>query len=121
MAAAIKKRLGFNRTNTDREVPTIHGQEENEPTYTAQAYPGTLDEKDPAFAEVAGLNEVEANRKLSMFNVQHQWDPNMSNDAFDIVDEAMQSHDVKAEANLVGEMVENSPYPEVGCPAGLKS
>lgn len=76
-------------------------------------HPGTLDEKDPAYAEVAGLNEVEANRKLSMFNVQHQWDPNMSNDAFDIVDEAMQSHDIKAEANLVGEMVENSPYPEV--------
>ncbi|KAL9109139.1 MAG: hypothetical protein Q9227_006230 [Pyrenula ochraceoflavens] len=109
--ASFKKRLGFLRRNTDRGSPALHG--EDELSSSPGAGVGTLDEKDPAFAEVAGLSEHEANRKLSLFGIQHQWDPNMSNDAFDIVDEAMLSHDVKAESNLVGEMVENSPYPEV--------
>ena len=110
--SSFKKRLGFARTNTDRARPALHG-EEDQNVGGAEHVVGSVDEKDPAYAEVAGLSEGEANRKLGMFGIQHQWDPNMSNDAFDIVDEAMASHDVKAEANLVGEMVENSPYPEV--------
>lgn len=72
-----------------------------------------LDEKDPVYAEVANISEVEANKKLHNFGMLHRWDPNLSNDAFEVIDEAKEAHDIKAEANLVGEFVENSPYPEV--------
>ena len=68
-------------------------------------------------ADIRKLSEVEANRRLSTFRAEHTFDPNLPESAFDAIDEATGEHDAKGEAELVGELVENSPYPEVGCAA----
>lgn len=85
----------------------------DQPTAQIPAETLGLDEKDPTYGAVRDISETEANRKLSMFHSDHKWDPNMSNDAFEVIDEVTGTRDVKAEAHLVGDMIENSPYPEV--------
>ena len=116
-AQKFKKRFGFARTNTDDRLPTSSGNndsiEMDAPSTPIPAEELGLDEKDPAYAEVRDISETEANRKLSIFHANHRWDPNMSNDAFEVIDEVTNTRDVKAEAQLVGDMIENSPYPEV--------
>lgn len=42
-----------------------------------------------------------------------RWDPNMPDEAIEMVDAVTGTHDAKGEAQLVGEIIENSPYPEV--------
>jgi len=59
------------------------------------------------------ISEVEANRKLKHFKKDHAWDPNMPDEAIEMVDAVTGAHDAKGEAQLVGDMIENSPYPEV--------
>lgn len=111
----FKKRLGFARTKTDDQLPRQHDDniELGEPSAPIPTESLDMDSKDPVYQEVRDISESEANRKLSMFHANHRWDPNLSDDAFEVIDEATNSHDVKAEAQLVGEMIENSPYPEV--------
>lgn len=41
------------------------------------------------------------------------WDPNMETDVLHEIDDAVGHHDKDAENKLVGEFVEDSPYPEV--------
>ena len=59
------------------------------------------------------MSEVDANRRLNTLRRKNNWDPNMPDSAFDAIDEATEAHDQKGETQLVGEIIENSPYPEV--------
>lgn len=69
---------------------------------------------DPVIDEVIrDISETEANRRLNVFRREHRWDPNMPDDAIEMVDVFTSAHDHKGEAKLVGEVIENSPYPEV--------
>ncbi|KAF2717769.1 oligopeptide transporter [Polychaeton citri CBS 116435] len=100
------KRLGFKRTNTSGEpVPTVT-EGEDRSGFAAEV-------KTDATQTVTDLSEVEANRRLNMFRDEHHFDPNMPDAAFDVIDSATREHDQKSEAVLVGELVEDSPYPEV--------
>lgn len=109
MSKAFGKRLGFKRTNTNQEPVTVtelsdfdtHGE-------ASGTSPG--DDFDGVPREIS---EVEANHKLKTFKQDHKWDPNMPDDAFDKVDAVTAIHDAKGEAEVVGEVIENSPYPEV--------
>lgn len=62
---------------------------------------------------VRDISEPEANRHLSHFRRDHKWDPNMPDDTMEMTDAVTDAHDHKGEAQLVGEVIENSPYPEV--------
>lgn len=62
---------------------------------------------------VRDISEAEANHRLAVFRREHRWDPNMPDDAVEMVDAVTDAHDFKGEATLVGEVIENSPYPEV--------
>lgn len=113
------KRFGFKRTNTSGE-PVPH---------TTETELSDLDAPGPSFsnlaAEFAGdgkhghvesipeISEVEANRRLSAFRSDHYFDPNMPDAAFEAVNDVTRDHDQKGEAKLVGELIEDSPYPEV--------
>lgn len=79
------KRLGFKRTNTSGEpAPQITNTEltdlnnAGEPSFSklGAEYAGDeLAHGQPQ--EVRDISEVEANRKLSVFRQEHQFDPNM--------------------------------------------
>lgn len=70
-------------------------------------------EKDTGKSTARDVSEPEANRKLSVFEQAHRWDPNLGDDALDDIDDAVHHRDPAAEGKLVGEIFENSPYPEV--------
>lgn len=112
----MSARQSFQRTDTSGELPratnTAEDAVDSKPRQMSAAEVG-LDEKDPVYAEVANISEVEANDKLAKFRALHRWDPNLSDEAFDAIDDAHDTRDIKNEAHLVGEFVENSPYPEV--------
>lgn len=59
------------------------------------------------------LGEAEAARKLKAFKRDAQWDMNIPISDLDAVEDAVEHHDANGEVKLVGELVENSPYPEV--------
>lgn len=126
------KRFGFKRTNTAGEVPTTdyNGKVTSVPTATeltdmddngvpraasvskiAGEFNGQV-KTDHADA-VHNISEVEANRRLNKFRVDHTWDPNMPDSAWDAINDVTANHDQKGEAILVDELVEDSPYPEV--------
>lgn len=95
----VLKRFRFARTDTSNEPVTTasdsgSGSKDEIP----------VDEKDGAISSARNLSEVEANRKLSLFEITHRWDPNLDNEDL---------NDVDAETELVGQVDENSPYPEV--------
>jgi len=46
-------------------------------------------------------------------NADALWDPNLESDDLAAVDEAVGHHDKDGENQLVGDLLENSPYPEV--------
>jgi OPT family small oligopeptide transporter len=59
------------------------------------------------------VQEAEANRKLSIFERSHRWDPNLDDDQLDEIDDAVNVRDPNAEGKIYEEVFENSPYPEV--------
>lgn len=102
------KRFGFARTNTDQVLETLHGHPR------ATGSDSSVGEKDGAAISSANdISEVEANARLQLFEKTRRWDPNLPNDALNAVDDAVVHHDAKGETELVDELVENSPYPEV--------
>jgi len=104
----IGHRLGFKRTNTNQEPVTVTEVTNGEASGT------TPEDADSNFHGVAReLPEVESNRRLKHFRKDHAWDPNMPDEAIEMVDAVTSAHDAKGEAHLVGEIIENSPYPEV--------
>lgn len=112
---SLAKRLGFARSNTEQgQVPvrpsigSVEMMPYQEPTAddvkgSAQVTSYEMD------TSVPKVNE----RKLSVFRAANRWDPNLSNDILDDIDDALDQHDAAAEGHLAGEILENSPYPEV--------
>lgn len=102
------KRMGFKRTKTDQE-PVIVTKLSPSSSGGDQAHNGN-----PIIDEVVrDISESEANTRLAAFRREHKWDPNMSDEAIELVDVVTAAHDHKGEAQLVGEIIEDSPYPEV--------
>ncbi|KAH3944083.1 hypothetical protein HBI56_034190 [Parastagonospora nodorum] len=109
------KRMGFKRSNTDREPVTVteFTDEGGERAGNSSMVAGHGD-ANPIIEEVVrDISETEANHRLSAFRRDHKWDPNMPDEAIEMVDAVTDAHDHKGEAHLVGEVIENSPYPEV--------
>lgn len=75
--------------------------------------PVDMVEKDGAISTGVDINEVEANRRLKVFERAHRWDPNLDDEQLDEIDEAVNAHDPRNEGKLIDEVLENSPYPEV--------
>ncbi|PNY27801.1 Sexual differentiation process protein isp4 [Tolypocladium capitatum] len=73
--------------------------------------PNDLAEKKPA--EPVQLTDEQAARRLRLFREAAANDPNINVDDLGAVDNAVGGHDVNKENQLVDELVENSPYPEV--------
>lgn len=112
----FSKRLGFKRTNTDQEAVTVTSvapKGTEDATANAHIVAGNGDANSIIDEVVRDISETEANRRLNAFRQDHKWDPNMPDDALEMVDMATEAHDHKGEAELVGEVIENSPYPEV--------
>jgi OPT family small oligopeptide transporter len=55
----------------------------------------------------------EALHHLDNIKKQHAWDPNLPQDIFDEVDNALHGSDAKAQVLIADELLDNSPYPEV--------
>lgn len=108
------KRMGFKRANTDQETITVttKGGEEG-PSGSSNIVAGHGDASSVIDDVVRDISETEANHRLNVFRQDAKWDPNMPDDAIAMVDMATNAHDHKGEAELVGEVIENSPYPEV--------
>lgn len=110
------KRLGFKRTNTDKEPVTVTeypSESHGEISGTSGMVAGHGDANPVIDEVVRDISETEANRRLDAFRREHKWDPNMPDEAIEMVDAVTDAHDHKGEAQLVGEVIENSPYPEV--------
>lgn len=117
---AFKKRFPFRRANTSTDaIPVEEIPSEKSDEAPSSPSEAVLRADDGAPDPARNLSEVEANRRLSTFRKEHHYDPNLPNSAFDAVDEATEARNHKGEADLVGDLVENSPYPEVcrlACP-----
>ena len=74
---------------------------------------GDLVEKVDGKSTARDVPEVETNRKLSVFEKAHRWDPNLDSDQLYDIDDAINQRDPKAEGKVFDEVFENSPYPEV--------
>ncbi|QKX63788.1 uncharacterized protein TRUGW13939_10959 [Talaromyces rugulosus] len=72
-----------------------------EPTVAAKATGADIGDAEEAIKHVKNLK------------AQHQWDPNLSDDIYDEIDEALQTNDGTAQVGIAAELLENSPYPEV--------
>lgn len=111
------KRLGFKRTNTNQEPVTVTELSQvdsgGEQAGSSNIVAGHGDATHVIDEVVRDISEAEANRRLAAFRKDHQWDPNMPDEAIEMVDAVTDAHDAKGEAQLVGEVIENSPYPEV--------
>ena len=70
-------------------------------------------EKETGKSTARDVQEVEANRKLSIFEKSHRWDANLGDDQLDEIDDAVNLRDPSSEAKIYDEVFENSPYPEV--------
>jgi hypothetical protein len=103
------KRLGFKRSSAEQKpvTPTKVGNDDGQ-------HAGGRGDAKPVINEFAAdISETVANHRLAIFRNEHRWDPNMPDDAIEIMDAANETHDHKDEAQLVSEVIENSPYPEV--------
>lgn len=130
---AFKKRFGFARSNTSGEpsggiteltdVGDVKGGMSTDvKSMDVGADASGFNDGDAIIAnDVRRISEVEAHTRLRKFRREHQFDPNLPDDAFDEIDETTTAHNAKGEAELVGELVENSPYPEVSRAALLPS
>lgn len=111
--------MGFKRTHTDQEPVTVsHVAPKGSGEASHEAENSNIvaghGDANPVIDEVVrDISEAEANHRLTAFRQDHKWDPNMPDDAMEMVDMATDAHDRKIEAELVGEVIENSPYPEV--------
>jgi hypothetical protein len=70
-------------------------------------------EKEAGKSTARDVQEAEANRKLSVFERSHRWDPNLDDDQLHEIDDAVNLRDPNAEGKIYEEVFENSPYPEV--------
>jgi hypothetical protein len=80
---------------------------------TGSAQPSDNAEKDAGLTSARDIAEAEANRKLTIFERAHRWDPNLDDEQLDEIDDAVNARDPSSEARIFDEVFENSPYPEV--------
>ncbi|KAI0133875.1 small oligopeptide transporter [Xylariales sp. AK1849] len=100
--------LGFgHKTSTTDPIQTI-GEEVD-----SDALPEDIKAKVNTAPLHETLDDDEAAKKLKLFREQAQNDPNIPTEDLDLVDNAVEGHDVSKENDLVNELVEDSPYPEV--------
>lgn len=69
-------------------------------------------EKDETIASGIEMTEepaLEAQKKIKVLQMKHEWDPNLPSDTLEDLDDAVHEHDL----NLVSGFEDNSPYPEV--------
>jgi hypothetical protein len=59
------------------------------------------------------LSDEEAAQRLKLYKIGALNDPNLPTEDIDALDDALGTHDVGRENQLVEDLVENSPYPEV--------
>jgi hypothetical protein len=108
----LGKRLGFKRTNINQDPVTVTElspiRSNAEPAESSTMIAGSgINQAN------RDISEKEANRYLTHFRRDHKWDPNMPDDAVEMVDAVTRAHNHEGEAQLVGDIIENSPYPEV--------
>lgn len=113
MSKSFSKRLGFKRRDTDQNPVTVTELSQVEGSASANIVAGHGDANSVIDDVVRDISETEANHRLAVFRQDHKWDPNMPDEAVEAVDAVTAAHDHKGEAQLVGEVIENSPYPEV--------
>jgi hypothetical protein len=111
----IGRRFGFKRTNTNQDPVTLTEVSTNDNGETSgRPFVVGHGDANPVIDDVVqDISETEANQRLKTFRQEHKWDPNMPDDAIEMMDAVTDAHDHKGEAQLVGEVIENSPYPEV--------
>ena len=111
------KRFGFKRqTTSDAPVQKVTESGDlngGEPAVSKVAAEFAGDLKATQSTAIRDLSEAEANRRLSTFREEHNFDPNLPDAAFEAINDVTRTHDQKGEAVLVNELVEDSPYPEV--------
>jgi hypothetical protein len=107
MAGIMKRMRGEKADSVDAiaESPQIPSAGSTEPV--------DLTEKDAGSSTALDSDEEAANRRLRAFERAHRWDPNLDDDQLDEIDAAVNAHDPRTEGKLIGEVFENSPYPEV--------
>jgi hypothetical protein len=59
------------------------------------------------------LNDEQAAKRLRRFRELAENDPNIATEDLDAVDFAVEGHDPTKENNLIHELIDDSPYPEV--------
>ena len=75
-----------------------------------QKVEGGAVQEPPAHIQVS---DEEAARRLKLYRAAMANDPNLALDNLEAIDDAVGGHDVAKENRLLGELVEDSPYPEV--------
>lgn len=112
------RRFGFKRTTTSDHVTTTTTElndlgeaSSSVDNKIAAEFAGQT--KSDHSEAIRNLSEVEANRRLSSFREEHSFDPNLPDVALDAIKTATGHQDLKGEAILVDEMINDSPYPEV--------
>lgn len=62
---------------------------------------------------IANEAAPEAAGHIKNLKKHHHWDPNLPEDVLDEIDDALHTSDPNAQVGVAGELLENSPYPEV--------
>jgi hypothetical protein len=117
--SGFAKRFGFQRSNTSGEPSGPSAQTELSDYSKGGVEVGTnlVDGEQVIDNTVNKISQEEAAQRLKAFRREHHFDPNLPDEAFDAIDENLDAGDAKGEAQLVGEIIENSPYPEVSITA----
>ena len=101
----------FNRIRPQKDEMIAHTSS------TDSGSNGSIDEKRGSVVTATGAelpqDEAQANETLKKIRDKHRWDPNFEEDLDEELEHATEAHDANGELRLVGELVENSPYPEV--------
>lgn len=108
--AGFSKRLPFKRATTSGPDGGITVQEVS-----------SVDGRQRSHGSGSGSNtdiELEANHELREIEAKHKFDPNMPEDLLGEIDNVAAKHDANAELTVLGEITEDSIYPEVraACP-----
>ena len=101
--SSFTKRLGFGQRKSDTNPVSSSSDSIGDLKPTAQT----------SGASVTKEDELEANAQLKDIKDKHRWDPNLPEELEEGIVQATEKHDAHQEIELVDELLENSPYPEV--------
>ena len=100
----------------DRETEEVGAESSPHNSITGSGEGSEKIEKETGAATARDIGEAEGNRKLTVFEKAHRWDPNLDDDQLLEIDDAVNARDPNAEGRVYDEVFENSPYPEVCLP-----